>query len=161
MDRGKFACRCFAEADECLRDDQRELTEGVYFLLLRLLPNIRYLAVDTGIFRNVTREISLMRLVESAREDILWLEFALSRPERRDLSCRFQSWADTGKNILNRTVFWNKLVNLERLSLVCIGLSGPISPEIGRLTSLQYLHLRDNQLSGPVPAEIGRLTSLE
>ena len=161
VDRGKFACRCFAEADECLRDDQRELTEGVYFLLLRLLPNIRYLAVEIGIFRNVTREISLMRLVESAREDILWLEFLLSGVEQSTLSCRFQSWADTGKNILNRTVFWNKLVNLERLSLVCIGLSGPISPEIGRLTSLQHLDLRDNQLSGPVPAEIGRLTSLQ
>ena len=32
VDRDKLACRCLAEVDECLTDDQRELTEGIYFL---------------------------------------------------------------------------------------------------------------------------------
>ena len=40
------------------------------------------------------------------------------------------------------------------------GLSGPIPPELGNLTNLDYLGLGVNQLSGPIPPELGNLTSL-
>jgi hypothetical protein len=33
-------------------------------------------------------------------------------------------------------------------------LSGPIPPEPGRLTSLEFLQLHKNRLSGPIPPEL-------
>ncbi|MCY3887903.1 MAG: hypothetical protein OXG19_09445 [Chloroflexi bacterium] len=39
-------------------------------------------------------------------------------------------------------------------------LSGPIPPELGRLTKLTGLSLADNQLSEPIPPALGRLTHL-
>ena len=41
------------------------------------------------------------------------------------------------------------------------GLTGPIPPELGNLTSLEELWLHGNGLNGPIPAELGNLTSLE
>ena len=49
---------------------------------------------------------------------------------------------------------------MEFLSLLDNQLSGPIPPELGRLTGLQYLQLGGNQLSGPIPPELGQLTNL-
>ena len=40
-------------------------------------------------------------------------------------------------------------------------LSGPIPPEIGDLTHLEYLRLSDNGLAGAIPPEIGDLPALE
>ena len=40
-------------------------------------------------------------------------------------------------------------------------LSGPIPPELPRLTRLANLSLFDNQLNGPIPPELARLTRLE
>ena len=40
------------------------------------------------------------------------------------------------------------------------GLSGPIPPELGNLTSLTGLQLQYNQLNGPIPPELGELANL-
>ena len=40
------------------------------------------------------------------------------------------------------------------------GLSGPIPPELGNLTSLRELRLGHNDLTGPIPPELGNLASL-
>ena len=40
-------------------------------------------------------------------------------------------------------------------------MSGPVPPELGRLTRLRVLALDDNALSGPVPPELGALENLE
>ena len=48
-----------------------------------------------------------------------------------------------------------------RLYLSGYGLSGPIPPELGNLSSLEGLYLDDNQLTGEIPAELGNLTNLE
>ena len=40
------------------------------------------------------------------------------------------------------------------------GLSGPVPPEVGNLTSLKRLELGGNDLSGSIPSDIGNLTSL-
>ena len=53
-----------------------------------------------------------------------------------------------------------RLTNLGNLSLFRNELSGPIPPELGQLTSLQYLQLAWNELSGPIPPELGQLTIL-
>ena len=41
------------------------------------------------------------------------------------------------------------------------GLAGRLPPELGNLTSLEYLDLGVNDLTGPIPPEIGNLTRLE
>ncbi|WP_419937578.1 hypothetical protein [Candidatus Palauibacter sp.] len=46
------------------------------------------------------------------------------------------------------------------LGLFGNNLSGPIPVELGSLTGLRELYLRDNALTGPIPAELGNLTSL-
>ena len=50
---------------------------------------------------------------------------------------------------------------LEFLSLYGNQLGGPIPPELGRLTELQILQLNENRLSGPIPPELGGLTRLD
>ncbi len=40
------------------------------------------------------------------------------------------------------------------------GLAGPIPPEFGNLTNLQYVYLYSNQISGAIPPELGALTNL-
>ena len=40
------------------------------------------------------------------------------------------------------------------------GLSGPLPPELGNLSSLTELELQNNRLSGPIPAELGNLSHL-
>ena len=54
-----------------------------------------------------------------------------------------------------------RLTNLERLQLHENGLSGPIPPELGQLANLIFLSLSINELSGPIPPELGQLTILE
>ena len=50
---------------------------------------------------------------------------------------------------------------VRRITLVTNGLTGPIPPALGNLTSLEYLALNWNDLSGPIPASLGTLPSLE
>ena len=52
------------------------------------------------------------------------------------------------------------LTALEWLSLVN-DLTGPIPPELGNLTALKWLGLAGNRLTGPIPPELGNLTALE
>lgn len=40
-------------------------------------------------------------------------------------------------------------------------MTGQVVPELGALTALQTLSLRDNQLSNVIPPEIGQLTALK
>ena len=49
----------------------------------------------------------------------------------------------------------------ERWQWIPHGLSGPISPELGNLSELQYLDLKHNDLSGPIPPELGKLSKLQ
>ncbi len=46
------------------------------------------------------------------------------------------------------------------LNLSGNGLTGPIPPELGNVTSLEILNLRSNALMGPIPTELGNVTSL-
>ena len=46
------------------------------------------------------------------------------------------------------------------LNLSNNGLTGPIPPELGNLTSLRKLNLSSNGLTGPIPPELGNLTRL-
>ena len=54
-----------------------------------------------------------------------------------------------------------KLTKLELLRLSNNGLTGPIPPELGQLTQLTSLDLSGNGLTGPIPPELGKLTKLE
>ena len=53
------------------------------------------------------------------------------------------------------------LTNLTYLNLRNNAISGEIPPEIGNLTNLSYLDLGSNQLTGEIPPEIGNLTNLK
>ena len=48
-----------------------------------------------------------------------------------------------------------------KINLSYLQLTGEIPKEIGKLTNLQYLSLRNNQLTGEIPKEIGKLVNLE
>ena len=48
-----------------------------------------------------------------------------------------------------------------RLDLYKNGLKGPIPPELGNLTSLEWLQLLGNALTGPIPPELGKLDRLQ
>ena len=52
------------------------------------------------------------------------------------------------------------LVALTYLSLSPNQLTGPIPPELGRLSNLTDLNLWGNQLTGPIPPELGHLSNL-
>ena len=39
-------------------------------------------------------------------------------------------------------------------------MTGPIPPELGKLTKLEFLRLSNNGLTGPIPHELGKLTKL-
>ncbi|KAH7686718.1 Non-specific serine/threonine protein kinase protein [Dioscorea alata] len=47
-----------------------------------------------------------------------------------------------------------------RLDLGEAGLSGPILPQLGNLTNLEYLELYGNNINGTVPEELGQLSKL-
>ena len=47
------------------------------------------------------------------------------------------------------------------LSLPENQLTGPVPPELGKLTSLEWLWLHNNELTGSVPPELGKLSRLE
>ncbi len=53
------------------------------------------------------------------------------------------------------------LTELEYLQFFNNSLSGPIPSELGRLTNLRDLDFNSNELTGPIPSELGRLTNLE
>ncbi len=53
-----------------------------------------------------------------------------------------------------------KLTSLRELNLGFNGLTGPIPPELGNLTRLTELTLDFNGLTGPIPPELGNLTRL-
>jgi len=46
------------------------------------------------------------------------------------------------------------------IELKGLGLAGPISPQLGSLSSLMYINLSENYLSGTIPTEISSLPSL-
>jgi len=56
---------------------------------------------------------------------------------------------------------FGNLTDLEFCSCYANQLSGSIPPEIGNLVNLRSLRLDDNQLTGAIPAEIGNLVNLE
>ncbi len=55
----------------------------------------------------------------------------------------------------------DRIGNITSLGLSGLGLTGTISPDLGKLTSLERLQLNNNQLTGPIPQEIGNLVNLK
>ncbi|KAF7145086.1 hypothetical protein RHSIM_Rhsim04G0167700 [Rhododendron simsii] len=53
------------------------------------------------------------------------------------------------------------LPSLKVLSLVCLGLWGPLPASIGRLSSLEILNMSSNHFSGPLPQELSSLSNLQ
>jgi Leucine-rich repeat (LRR) protein len=58
-------------------------------------------------------------------------------------------------------VYVNAAGLVTSITLSNVGLSGPLPPEIGNLSTLTTLYIYNNQLTGPIPPEIGNLTELK
>ncbi|KAM7274046.1 hypothetical protein ACFE04_028710 [Oxalis oulophora] len=54
-----------------------------------------------------------------------------------------------------------RLPNLKVLTLVCLGLWGPLPYKISRLSSLEIVNVSSNYLSGSIPREVSSLTGLQ
>ena len=68
----------------------------------------------------------------------------------------------SGCNV-NEVSLWDScysITNTTELDLSSYNLSGPIDPEIGALSNLNYINLRFNNLIGSIPESIGNLTNL-
>jgi len=75
------------------------------------------------------------------------------------------NWVDnTGWLVTNTPCAWHGIGclggNVTRLHLRHNQLSGPIPPQIGNLSGLEWLFVPHNQLSGHIPAEIGKISAL-
>ncbi|XAR63579.1 Non-specific serine/threonine protein kinase [Bertholletia excelsa] len=55
----------------------------------------------------------------------------------------------------------SSLPNLKVLSLISLGLQGPLPPTIGALSSLEILNLSSNYFSGQIPQELSSLINLQ
>ncbi|XP_031282209.1 leucine-rich repeat protein 1-like [Pistacia vera] len=72
-----------------------------------------------------------------------------------------QSWDPTLVNPCNWFhVTCNSKNSVTRVDLGNAGLHGPLVPQLGNLTNLQYLEVFENNITGSIPDEIGHLTSL-
>uniref|UniRef100_A0A0E0J2C2 Leucine-rich repeat-containing N-terminal plant-type domain-containing protein n=1 Tax=Oryza nivara TaxID=4536 RepID=A0A0E0J2C2_ORYNI len=72
-----------------------------------------------------------------------------------------QSWDPT---LVNPCTWFHVTCNnnnsVVRVDLGLAGLSGPLIPQLGGLSYLQYLELYGNELNGSIPAALGNLSSL-
>ncbi|KAF5741197.1 somatic embryogenesis receptor kinase 1-like [Tripterygium wilfordii] len=79
----------------------------------------------------------------------------------KDPNMVLQSWDPT---LVNPCTWFhvtcNSNNNVTRVDLGNAGLSGPLIPQLGLLTHLQYLEVYANKINGTIPAELGNLTSL-
>ena len=74
-----------------------------------------------------------------------------SRSDKWLTEAPVEEWYGVGTDSVGR-VRW--------LTLWDNGLKGPVVPELGNLTALEFLGLGDNELAGEVPAELGTATGL-
>ena len=70
----------------------------------------------------------------------------------------------TGWNVTNTPCSWYGVFcvsgHVYKITLSSNRLRGSIPAELGNLSDLQVLFLRDNQLSGSIPVKLGNLSSL-
>ncbi|WVZ85929.1 hypothetical protein U9M48_032786 [Paspalum notatum var. saurae] len=101
--------------------------------------------------------VAVSRVVANTEGDALYS----LRQSLKDTNNVLQSWDPT---LVNPCTWFHVTCNPEnsviRLDLGNAQLSGPLVPQLGLLTNMQYLELYSNNISGPIPPELGNLTNL-
>ncbi|RZC79881.1 hypothetical protein C5167_042458 [Papaver somniferum] len=79
----------------------------------------------------------------------------------RTSSSESSSSLSTGFSIDSFFTVLTKLSSLKVLSLVSVGLWGPLPPKISRFKSLEVLNLSSNYITGDIPGSVSRLQNLK
>ncbi|RZC87429.1 hypothetical protein C5167_035966 [Papaver somniferum] len=80
---------------------------------------------------------------------------------RTSSSTESSSSLSTGFSIDSFFTVLTKLSSLKVLSLVSVGLRGPLPPKISRFKSLEVLNLSSNFITGEIPGSVNRLQNLK
>ena len=88
-------------------------------------------------------------LVSEIKRYLIVLIFLLYIGCEDESSCDVELWGEC-----------YSIADTDSLNLSLQQLTGPIPPDIGKLTNLTFLSLATNQLTGSIPQEIGKLTKL-